>query len=36
MPGDLTLLLATRNDGYNGDPMARLRTSLARTLVGDA
>lgn len=29
---DLTLILATRNDRYNGDPMARLRTSLGRTL----
>lgn len=29
---DLTLILATRNDRYNGDPMARLRASLARTL----
>ena len=29
---DLTLILATRNDRYNGDPMARLRVSLTRTL----
>ena len=28
----LTLILATRNDNYNGDPMARLRASLSRTL----
>ena len=28
----LTLILATRNDNYNGDPMARLRASLGRTL----
>lgn len=29
---ELSLILATRNDNYNGDPMARLRASLKRTL----